>query len=157
MSVRAIRSRPRPVRNARNTRCTTATCRAGAKAGGGGNRQSALARSLERRRTQLKKSLDDSRKANAFVDRRIGEYDNTMSREDQNLARIVRERSRRSKRVSKFALDGDDNDTDGPLLTHKVRTKYYRVSSIETHPFLDLNVSNASLVLFLLRARRLMI
>lgn len=83
-------------------------------------KQSALAKSLERRRSQLKTSLSNSKKANSFVDRRIGEY--TMTSEEQMLARIVRERSRRSKRTSKFSLDEDGGDEGGaPILTHKGR------------------------------------
>lgn len=80
------------------------------------NRQSALAKSLHRRQTQLKESLATSKKANAFVDRRIGEY-NDMTVEEQMLARLVRERSRRSKRASQYSLE-EDNDIE---LTHKGR------------------------------------
>lgn len=82
------------------------------------NPQSALAKSLQRRQTHLKETLATSKKANAFVDRRIGEY-NDMTSEEQMLARLVRERSRRSKRASKYSLD-DDNDNVEEL-THRGR------------------------------------
>jgi nucleolar protein 14 len=76
--------------------------------------------SLQRRQTQLRTSLKSSKKANVFVDRRIGQYDTTMSRDDQMLARLVKERSRQSQRTSKFKLDDNDDDEGGPLfLTHK--------------------------------------
>ena len=46
--------------------------------------------------------------ANRFVDRRIGEYDGRVSAQERTLARLVRERTRRSKRSRQFALDDDD-------------------------------------------------
>jgi nucleolar protein 14 len=73
---------------------------------------SKLAESLQRRQAQLRASLKSSRKVNSFVDRRIGEY--TMSPEEQVLARLVKERSLRSKRTSKYSLEDDDEQ-----LTHK--------------------------------------
>ena len=76
--------------------------------------------SLQRRQTQLRSTLKDAKKANVFVDRRIGQYDPSMSKEDQMLARLVRERSRQSQRSSKFRLDdADDDDAGGFVLTHK--------------------------------------
>jgi nucleolar protein 14 len=77
--------------------------------------------SLQRRQTQLRSTLKTSKKSNVFVDRRIGQYDPSMSKDDQMLARLVKERSRQSQRQSKFRLDDDDNDNDRtPLkLTHK--------------------------------------
>ncbi|KAL7566969.1 hypothetical protein ACA910_019899 [Epithemia clementina (nom. ined.)] len=84
--------------------------------------QSALARALKERQTKLREELKRSKKSNAFVDGRIGENSETMTVEEQNLARLVKERSRRSKRTSKFSLDDDDDDGNnggGELLTHK--------------------------------------
>ena len=75
--------------------------------------------SLQRRQTQLRTSIKSSKKANVFVDNRIGQYDPTMSRDDQMLARLVKERSRQSQRVSKFKLDDDGGDDDSRFLTHK--------------------------------------
>lgn len=70
---------------------------------------------LQRRQTYLRSSLKSTKKANVFVDKRIGQYDNTMSKDDQMLARLVKERTRQSQRTSKFRLDDDDNN----ILTHK--------------------------------------
>jgi nucleolar protein 14 len=78
--------------------------------------------SLQRRQTQLRSTLKSSKKANVFVDRRIGQYDPNMSKEDQMLARLVKERSRQSQRISKFRLDDDGDDDVGGgdfFLTHK--------------------------------------
>ena len=74
---------------------------------------SKLAESLQRRHAQLRATLQSSKKVNSFVDRRIGEY--TMSQDDKLLARLVKERSGRSKRASKYSLDDDDQNK----LTHK--------------------------------------
>ena len=85
--------------------------------------QSALARALEERKTKLRQEMKQSKKANSFVDRRIGVNNNNMTPEEQTLARLVRERARRSKRASKFSLndDDDDDDDDGGenILTHR--------------------------------------
>jgi nucleolar protein 14 len=81
--------------------------------------------SLQRRQTQLRSTLKSSKKANVFIDNRIGQYDPTMSRDDQMLARLVKERSRQSQRISKFKLDDDDDNGNGgaddkrSFLTHK--------------------------------------
>jgi hypothetical protein len=66
--------------------------------------------SLWRRQTQLRSSLASTKKANVFVDRRIGQYDTSMTHEDQMFARLVEERSRQSRKTSKFQLDDDEND-----------------------------------------------
>ncbi|CAJ1965900.1 unnamed protein product [Cylindrotheca closterium] len=73
--------------------------------------------SLQRRQTQLRSSIKSTKKANVFVDKRIGQYDSSMSADDRMLARLVKERTRQSQRVSKYRLDDDDNN----LLTHKGR------------------------------------
>ena len=78
--------------------------------------------SLQRRQNTLRSNLKDSKKANTFVDRRIGQFDQEMSQDDKMLARLVKERTRQSHRSSKFRLDDDDNDGDNDndgLLTHK--------------------------------------
>ena len=87
--------------------------------------QSALARALKERQTKLREEIRRSKKSNTFIDGRIGEHDPTMTSEEQTLARLVRERSRRSKRNSKFSLDDNDDDDDnnnnkntGHFLTH---------------------------------------
>jgi nucleolar protein 14 len=84
---------------------------------------SALARALQKRQTIMRERLQTSKKANVFQDRRIGEYDGGMTADEQNLARLVRERSSRSKRNTKYSL-GDNNgggDDDAAPLTHKGR------------------------------------
>ena len=83
--------------------------------------QSALARALKERQTKLREELKRSKKSNSFVDGRIGENNPTMTREEQNLARLVKERSRRSKRSGKFSLDDDGGDGNGDVLTHRGR------------------------------------
>lgn len=94
---------------------------------------SALAKSIERRKSILKSQLSAKSKSNTFIDRRIGEatagmqqsvqeeyYDGLKKRrEDAMLKRIVAERVRRSKRGDKFRLDDDDDD-EGFGLTHRV-------------------------------------
>jgi nucleolar protein 14 len=72
------------------------------------SKQTALAKSIQRRQSQLKDTLATSHKANAFVDRRIGEYSSTMNEEHKMMARLVKERSRRSKRAQKYSLEDDD-------------------------------------------------
>eukprot|EP00980_Cylindrotheca_fusiformis_P017080 scaffold5245_cov71-Cylindrotheca_fusiformis.AAC.3 len=52
--------------------------------------------SLQRRHSQLRSTLQSTKKSNVFVDRRIGQYDPSMSHDDQMLARLVKERSRQS-------------------------------------------------------------
>ena len=63
--------------------------------------------------------MEKNKKAGAFIDRRIGESRNMeMTEEERMLARLVRERSRRSKKQEKYALNDDDNDA-GLTLTHR--------------------------------------
>ena len=74
-----------------------------------------------KRRSQhlLRESLQRAKKANVFVDRRIGEYDRHMTAEEQNLARLVKERTRRSKKSTKYNLAEDNYNDEGMLLTHR--------------------------------------
>jgi len=89
--------------------------------------QSALQRSIEARRTALKATLQESKKAGSFVDRRIGESRNGrmgrngfMTEDERMLARLVRERSRRSKKASKYALEDNDIQSSNDInLTHQ--------------------------------------
>jgi len=88
----------------------------------------ALARSVENRRNGLQLALKQAKKAGTFIDRRIGESDGAgysggnkkpeMSEDERMLARVVRERARRSKKSSKYTLDEDRNDNP---LTHSGR------------------------------------
>lgn len=76
-------------------------------------RTSALSEALQKRRSALNASL--SKKSNQIVDKRIGEYNSGMSKDEQNLRRLVKERSKISKRSTKYSL----NDEDDVQLTHR--------------------------------------
>lgn len=76
---------------------------------------SALAQALQKRKAAIQATLQTSKKDNLFMDKRIGEYDTEMTAEQQTLARLVRERSRQSKRRTKYSLNDDDNE----ILTHR--------------------------------------
>ena len=100
-------------------------------------RLSALAESLSKRQESIRSIIQASKKSNQFIDQRIGEAgsnsrNNTeqyASNDAKNLARLVRERTRQSKRLSKYALssaddDGDDDNNnvgakENNILTHK--------------------------------------
>jgi nucleolar protein 14 len=95
------------------------------RSGQNGNRKpsaesssTALSRSIQQRREGLRATLKMATKANVFHDRRIGEYNQHMSLEDKKMARMMRERSRQSKRSTKFMLT-DDDDIGDMALTHK--------------------------------------
>lgn len=63
--------------------------------------------------------MEKNKKAGAFIDRRIGESRQMeMTEEERMLARLVRERSRRSKKQEKYSLNDDDNG-GGLTLTHR--------------------------------------
>jgi hypothetical protein len=103
----------------------------GAASSGKNHHQSALAKSIARRKDMLKSQLMEQHKSNEFVDRRIGEAgggrNNNRGEEESNranamLKRIVAERVRRSKRAGKFSLE-DDEDNDGGL-THRVSVMF---------------------------------
>ena len=81
---------------------------------------SALKRSIDNRKRGLKESMDNKKKAGAFLDRRIGESRKSeMTEEERMMARIVRERSRRSKKSEKYALGDDDNGDASLSFTHR--------------------------------------
>lgn len=91
----------------------------GAQRGGtAGN--SKLAESLARRQKILSRQMADVGKANSFVDRRIGEATRTNDYDgpDVMLRRLVQERVRRSKKLTKYSLGDDGDDGDGGL-THR--------------------------------------
>jgi nucleolar protein 14 len=80
---------------------------------------SALKRAIDNRKNGLKAEIERTKKAGAFIDRRIGEAGkDKMTEEERILARIVRERSRRSKKADKFALEEGEGDTS-LTLTHR--------------------------------------
>jgi nucleolar protein 14 len=89
-----------------------AAAAAAAAANKGPSSSSLVSQAMEHRQKTLRLQLQATKKKNAFVDRRIGEYNAEMTPEEQNLARLVRERTRRSKRSNKYSLDDDDNDHD---------------------------------------------
>ena len=75
---------------------------------------SALAEAVALRKRALKEQLRQATKSNTFKDGRIGE--GRMTADEQNLARLVRERAQRSKRNQKYSLEDGEEET---LLTHK--------------------------------------
>ena len=101
--------------------------------------------SMQRRQSQLRKTLASTKKANVMIDKRIGQYNNEMSTEDQMLARLVKERTRRSKNSAKYRLD-DDNDQ---VLTHKGRkldpTKSEAIYSDDEDDYGDLEAVDTEL------------
>ena len=98
-------------------------------------RLSALAESLSKRQAAIRNTIQASKKSNQFIDQRIGEANHLQknqqlqqqyaSNDAKNLARLVRERTRQSQRLSKYALsngdddDDDDNNGNHHILTHK--------------------------------------
>jgi nucleolar protein 14 len=88
---------------------------------------SKLAESLARRQKHLTSQLMNANKANSFVDRRIGESDRRNNNDDRDvrsdvmLRRLVQERVRRSKKLTKYSLGDDDDDEGGGGggLTHR--------------------------------------
>ena len=91
--------------------------------GAGSGPSSALKRAINNRRNGLKNVLNKSKKVGSFIDRRIGESKKSqMTQEERILARIVRERSRRSKKMDKFTLDDNEDaggNDNGLSLTHR--------------------------------------
>ena len=72
----------------------------------------------------LRPAMSASGKANSFVDRRIGENDNSMDQEERDLQRFIRAQKDRfrtagKKRGSMFNLGGEDaEDGEADVLTH---------------------------------------
>ena len=78
-----------------------------------------------KRKNTLLKEYEASGKSNAFIDRRFGEDDASMTPEERAIGRLARTRLRQIKRGSGYNLnDGSDDDgpdyyDDGPItLTH---------------------------------------
>ena len=129
--------RPKFVVHNRGTASTTTTTTTNQPAPQ--QRLSALAESLSKRQESIRNIIQSSKKSNQFIDQRIGEAGNNhssnnsksrnnmelyASNDAKNLARLVRERTRQSKRLSKYALNGDNDDDDNNnneqnILTHK--------------------------------------
>jgi nucleolar protein 14 len=65
--------------------------------------------------------LNQRGKSNAFLDKRIGEYDSEMTPEDRMLARFQKARAKGHRNSALFRLDDDDDDGGGAgedSLTH---------------------------------------
>lgn len=90
---------------------------------------SKLAQSLSRRQEQVQQHYQDKRKVNSFMDLRMGEYDATMTKDQQLMNRLVKERAQRSKKHSKYSLEEEQP------LTHGGRT--ITEQSIKNHVILS--------------------
>ena len=89
--------------------------------GARGNVLKARTEAVEKRRRTLLREHEASGKANAFVDRRFGEYDDGLSKEEKSIGRLAKARLRQLKKSKNFSLaeEGDDDDDDGlKTLTH---------------------------------------
>ena len=65
---------------------------------------------VEVRRRELLPELESRHRSSAFVDRRFGENDPTMSLEDKMLHRFTHERQKRAAKTSLFDLNDDEAD-----------------------------------------------
>jgi len=80
-------------------------------------------RDLERRKDTLLVEMHADAKHNVFMDRRVGEENESLSREDKMLARFQRERQRKLRKAALYQLDGDEGgegagEGDEGTLTH---------------------------------------
>ncbi|XP_010932890.2 uncharacterized protein [Elaeis guineensis] len=83
----------------------------------GEERRVGLARSLaiEKRKKTLLKEYEESTKSSKFLDKRIGEKDDTLQEFDKAVMRMQRERQLKLKRTSKYNLsDGEEDDSSMP-------------------------------------------
>jgi len=91
-----------------------------------GNATKARSAGVTKRQNTLLKEYQSAGKANAFVDRRFGEDNPTMTLEEKSIGRLARARLRQLRPGKSFALDGpgadsggdDDDDDNGGMLTH---------------------------------------
>ena len=74
---------------------------------------------VEKRRDTLLVEYRQMRKSNAFVDRRFGEGDGSLSQEEKALMRFQKQRMKELQSAGKFSL-GEDDEGEGALfeLTH---------------------------------------
>lgn len=72
-------------------------------------------RAIDERKRKLLQEMQSSKKSNAFVDRRFGETDTTMSLEEKMFARFQQARVKRARNKALYNLDGNDNE----VLTHR--------------------------------------
>ncbi|WOK99686.1 nucleolar protein 14 [Canna indica] len=82
------------------------------KKGKGEERRIGLSRSLavEKRKKTLLKEYEESAKSSTFLDKRIGEKDDTLQEFDKAVLRLQRERQIKLKRSSKYNLSDDEED-----------------------------------------------
>ena len=66
--------------------------------GARGNVLKARTEAVEKRRRTLLREHEASGKANAFVDRRFGEYDDGLSKEEKSIGRLAKARLRQLKK-----------------------------------------------------------
>lgn len=80
----------------------------------GEERRSGLARSqaIEKRKKTLQQEYEQSTKSSVFVDKRIGEKDDTLQEFNKAVLRLQRERQLKLRKGSKYNLDDvDENDS----------------------------------------------
>lgn len=75
-----------------------------------GTLTAAHSNAVEVRRRELLPELESRHRSSAFVDRRFGENDPTMSLEDKMLHRFAHERQKRAAKTSLFDLNDDEAD-----------------------------------------------
>ena len=85
-----------------------------------GNVLKARTEAIEKRRRTLLREHEANGKANAFVDRRFGEHDDGLSKEEKSIGRLAKARLRQLKKSKNFSLadEGDDDDGGFKTLTH---------------------------------------
>ncbi|XP_020093914.1 nucleolar protein 14 [Ananas comosus] len=102
----------------------------------GEERRIGLSRSLaiEKRKKTLLKDYEESAKSSKFVDKRIGEQDDTLKEFDKAVLRLQRERLLKLKRARKYDLsDGEDDDIE----VHQTQTLSERDDFEEEIPLDD--------------------
>ncbi|XP_072988128.1 uncharacterized protein [Typha latifolia] len=82
----------------------------------GEERRVGLSRSLaiDKRKKTLLKEYEQSSKSSKFLDKRIGEQDDTLKEFDKAVLRLQRERQLKLKRTSKYNLSDEDDDSMVP-------------------------------------------
>ncbi|XP_039140314.1 nucleolar protein 14 [Dioscorea cayenensis subsp. rotundata] len=72
----------------------------------------ARSQAIEKRNKSLLKEYEESGKSSKFIDRRIGEKDDTLQDFDKAILRMQRQRQLKLKRSSKFNLPDEEEDDD---------------------------------------------
>lgn len=86
----------------------------------GSSRNLSVARSEanERRKQTLLLEYKNKNRANAFIDRRLGERDHGLSAEDKILMRFQRQRSKQLQKEDKYTINDEESDEEKETLTH---------------------------------------